>query len=215
MCIRDSGMVVAFMVICSLVEISLSFFEAVMFGMVLLMVGCFMIWRAVATGEIQPPALYRGVMMVFGGLVAVSGVCCFMLQENWHVGMTPTAKVPIYFMLGTTICFSVIFGFGEIVNVCAAGCMQDHSGSPILNSPKQILLLVFLASIMGAAVGLVFGSLDAEDDIYLRGNFQRATHFSLPIGGIAGFLMGILNESLRHQPTSSPEDKRTDPYESI
>lgn len=42
------GVVVAFMVICSLAEISLSFFEAIMFGIVLLFVGCFMIWSVPA-----------------------------------------------------------------------------------------------------------------------------------------------------------------------
>eukprot|EP00656_Telonema_subtile_P056195 TRINITY_DN8930_c0_g1_i2.p1 TRINITY_DN8930_c0_g1~~TRINITY_DN8930_c0_g1_i2.p1 ORF type:complete len:245 (+),score=52.90 TRINITY_DN8930_c0_g1_i2:213-947(+) len=210
------GMLVAFMVICSLVEISLSFFEAVMFGFVLLFVGVFMVWRAMATGEVQPPPLFRAVMGGFGGLVAVSGLCCFMLQEGWHHGMSTHAKIPIYFMLGTTLSFSVIFGFGEIVNICAGGCM-DETAAPVLNSPKQILVLVILASIMGAVEGIIFGTLDAEDDIYLRGNFQRTTQYCMPLGGSVGFLMGFVNESLRHQPTQADQvDKtRTDPYQSI
>ena len=76
------------------------------------------------------------------------------------------SQVPIYFLLGTTLSFSVIFGFGEIVNICAGSCMQDEvilqpllhiadhllhvQSAPVLNSPKQILLLVVLASVMGA-----------------------------------------------------------------
>merc|ERR1712196_26795 len=85
------GIVVAFMVICSLVEISLSFFEAVMFGCVLIFVGAFMIWRSLDSGDVQPPVFFRAIMYItsfglcvdrhcrggFGGLVALSGGCCF------------------------------------------------------------------------------------------------------------------------------------------
>merc|ERR1712199_114708 len=130
------GIVVAFMVICSLVEISLSFFEAVMFGCVLIFVGAFMIWRSLDSGDVQPPVFFRAIMGGFGGLVALSGGCCFMLQEGWHHGMSPHSKIPIYFMLGTTLSFSVIFGFGEIINICVASCLEDQA-SPVLNSPKQ------------------------------------------------------------------------------
>merc|ERR1711934_276207 len=211
------GMLVSFMVICSLVEISLSFFEAVMFGCVLLFVGLFMIWRAMDSGDVQPPVFFRAIMGGFGGLVALSGGCCFMLQEGWHHGMSAHSKIPIYFMLGTTLSFSVIFGFGEIVNICVGSCMEEQA-SPVLNSPKQILLLVFLASVMGAVEGIIFGTLDAEDDIYLRGNFEKTIHYCMPLGGSVGLAMGILNESLRHQPSAvdTVADKlRTDPYQSI
>jgi len=209
-------MIVAFMVICSLVEVSISFFEAVLFGFVLLFVGAFMIWRAVATGEAQPPVFFRIIMGGFGAIVGVSGLCCFMLQEGWRDGMSPHAKVPIYFLLGTTLSFSVIFGFGEIVNICAGSCMQDES-APVLNSPKQILLLVVLASVMGAVEGIIFGTLDAEDDVYLRDNFQKTNGDCIPIGASVGFFMGLINESLRHQPSSDgdPQKNRTDPYQSI
>merc|ERR1712195_209252 len=183
------GMVVAFMVICSLVEVSISFFEAVLFGFVLLFVGAFMIWRAVATGEAQPPVFFRIIMGGFGAIVGVSGLCCFMLQEGWRDGMSPHAKVPIYFLLGTTLSFSVIFGFGEIVNICAGSCMQDVEG-------------------------IIFGTLDAEDDVYLRDNFQKTNGDCIPIGASVGFFMGLINESLRHQPSSDgdPQKNRTDPY---
>lgn len=76
-------------------------------------------------------------------LVIVSGMCCFALQENWHKSLSMHEKVmpyraaietavsklaahtdncmrevPIYFLLGTTLSFSIIFGMGDIVNIC-------------------------------------------------------------------------------------------------
>lgn len=177
------GVVVAFMVICSLAEISLSFFEAIMFGIVLLFVGCFMIWRAASMEEDQPRTVFRLIMGGFGLAVCVAGLCCIGLQEGWGKSMSPSQKVPIYFLLGTTLSFSVIFGFGEIVNMgmahftvttCPAllyvprfgvtcwRALQGEDAAPIFNSTRQIALLVTLASIMGAIEGIIFGSLDAE-----------------------------------------------------
>jgi len=210
------GMLVSFMVLCSLVEISLSFFEAVMFGVVLLFVGCFMIWRAASMQEDQPRTAFRILMGVFGVAVCVAGMCCFGLQEGWGTSMSPSAKVPIYFLLGTTLSFSVIFGFGEIVNMCVAYCISDEA-KPVFNSSKQIVLLVVLASFMGAVEGLVYGGLDAEDDIYLRNQFQETNKICIPLGGCVGALLGLLNESLRHQPeqNESAGKNRTDPYQTI
>jgi uncharacterized protein YacL len=211
------GMLVSFMVICSLVEISLSFFEAVMFGIVLTFVGGFMIWRATSMHEGQPKPCFRVMMGGFGVAVGVAGVCCFGLQEGWGTSMSTQAKIPIYFLLGTTLSFSVIFGFGEIVNLCVAHCVSEET-RPVFNSSKQIMILVVLTSIMGAIEGLVFGSLDAEDDVYLRKQFPETNKVCIPLGACVGALMGFLNESLRNQPDQSNEavgKDRTDPYQTI
>jgi len=210
------GMLVSFMVICSLIEISLSFFEAVMFGIVLAFVGGFMIWRAAAMAEDQPRTVFRIMMGAFGVAVCIAGMFCFGLQEGWQKSMTPGEKVPIYFLLGTTLSFSVIFGFGEIVNMCVAHFASDEA-RPVFNSSKQILTLVILASIMGAIEGLVFGTLDAEDDTYLRDQFQETNQVCIPIGGVIGAILGLLNESMRYQPeqNDSTGKNRTDPYQTI
>merc|ERR1712072_607784 len=126
-------------------------------------------------------------MGIFGVAVVVAGLCCFGLQEGWGTSMTPSAKVPIYFLLGTTLSFSVIFGFGEIVNMCVANFVSDET-RPVFNSSKQIILLVVLASFMGAVEGLVFGSLDAEDDKQLNDQFQQTNNVCIPIGAVVGAL---------------------------
>eukprot|EP00658_Telonema_sp_P-2_P052524 TRINITY_DN40756_c0_g1_i1.p2 TRINITY_DN40756_c0_g1~~TRINITY_DN40756_c0_g1_i1.p2 ORF type:complete len:141 (-),score=39.09 TRINITY_DN40756_c0_g1_i1:42-422(-) len=62
------GMTVAFVVICALVEISISSLEAGMFGAALLAMGAFMMWRSMASAEIQPPALYRAIVGCVGSV---------------------------------------------------------------------------------------------------------------------------------------------------
>jgi len=83
--------------------------------------------------------------------------------------MSPPQKVPIYFLLGTTLSFAFIFGFGEIVNWVVQACTGEGA-KPIFNSSKQIIMLVVIASTMGAIEGIVFGTLDAEVSInrYLK-----------------------------------------------
>merc|ERR1711998_561635 len=166
--------------------------------------------------EDQPKTAFRILMGLFGLAVCVAGMCCFGLQEGWGTSMSPSEKVPIYFLLGTTLSFSVIFGFGEIVNMAVAYCVSDES-RPVFNSSKQIVLLVVMASIMGAIEGLVFGMLDAEDDTQLRGQFQETNKVCIPMGGVMGAFLGLFNESMRHQPDQNETagKDRTDPYQTI
>ena len=146
--IAGLGMVIAFLVICTLVEISLSYFEvkkqypmletplfssphlffsdspcfffqAVLFGCILVLLGSFILARTLcATDDAPEGGVYRSILGGFAVLVIVSGMCCFALQENWHKSLSVHAKVPIYFLLGTTLSFSIIFGMGDIVNIC-------------------------------------------------------------------------------------------------
>merc|ERR1711990_956596 len=77
------GMVIAFLVICTLVEISLSYFEAVLFGFILVLLGGFILARTMCGPE-QPERMYRIILGGVSVLVIISGLCCFALQEDWH-----------------------------------------------------------------------------------------------------------------------------------
>lgn len=194
------GMVIAFLVICTLVEISLSYFEAMLFGCILIMLGGFILARTVCAAEEAPERFYRIVLGSFAVLVILSGMCCFALQENWHKSLSVHEKVPIYFLLGTTLSFSIIFGMGDIVNICGTRCTGEED-MPIFHSNAQIYLVVLAAVGMGAAEGLVFGMLDAEDDVYLHDQFLRTRHYCVPLGGSIGALVGILNQMFRYAET--------------
>merc|ERR1712195_369677 len=172
------GMIISFLVICTLVEISLSYFEAVLFGFILVLLGGF-------------------ILGSFAVLVILSGLFCFALQEDWHKKMTIHQKVPIYFLLGTTFSFSIIFGMGDIVNICGTRCVGEDE-VPVFHTNAQIYLVVIAAVVMGAAEGLIFGLLDAEDDVYLHDQFEKTRHLCIPLGGITGCIVGVLNQMFRH-----------------
>ena len=53
-------------------------------------------------------------------------ICEGLSRKVLRVVLPSVAQVPIYFLLGTTLSFSVIFGFGEIVNMCVAYCISDE-----------------------------------------------------------------------------------------
>ena len=42
---------------------------------------------------------------------------------------------------------------------------------------------------MRAVEGIIFGTLDAEDDVYLRDNFQKTNGDCIPIGASVGFFV--------------------------
>merc|ERR1719253_135790 len=190
------GMIISFLVICTLVEISLSYFEAVLFGFILVLLGGFILARTLCAPE-QPERLYRIILGSFAVLVIISGLFCFALQENWHTKMSVHEKVPIYFLLGTSFSFSIIFGMGDIVNICGTKCVGEDE-VPVFHINAQIYLVVIAAVIMGAAEGLIFGLLDAEDDVYLHDQFEKTRHLCIPLGGITGCIVGILNQMFRH-----------------
>ena len=157
--------------------------------------------RSLDSGDVQPPVFFRAIMYItsfglcvdrhcrggFGGLVALSGGCCFMLQEGWHHGMSPHSKVPAltvviahsHLRFPSTSCLaqrSVSLSSLALVRsstfvlqvawrtrypryLARVLFRYDSStlqASPVLNSPKQILLLVLLASVMGAGLSLHF-----------------------------------------------------------
>jgi len=190
------GMIISFLVICTLVEISLSYFEAVLFGFILVLLGGFILARTMCAPE-QPEKLYRIILGSFAVLVILSGLFCFALQEDWHKKMTIHQKVPIYFLLGTTFSFSIIFGMGDIVNICGTRCVGEDE-VPVFHTNAQIYLVVIAAVVMGAAEGLIFGLLDAEDDVYLHDQFEKTRHLCIPLGGITGCIVGVLNQMFRH-----------------
>merc|ERR1711934_1044881 len=142
------GMLIAFLVICTLVEISLSYFEAVLFGVILVLLGGFILARTMCASD-QPSSGYRVILGGFAVLVMLSGFSCFALQDNWHRQLTVHQKVPIYFLLGTTLSFSIIFGMGDIVNICGTNCTGEE-GVPIFHTNAQIYLVVIAAVMMGA-----------------------------------------------------------------
>ena len=206
------GLVVAFIVISTLVEISNSYVEALLFGVVLILLGCFIIWRTTLADELQPSTTYKAVICSFAALILVSGGFCFFLQGGWHRSLSPAEKTPIFFLLGTALSFSIIFGLGDIVNICYAKCIDDTI--PIFHSTKQVFIVVGSAVLMGAVEGFVFGFTDAEDDKSLRRPYEDIKYVAVPLGCGIGAVVGFVNQLIRssqlqesyHQVGETPHD---------
>ena len=88
--------------------------------------------------------------MTFASLVIVSGILCFVLDENW-VHLSSGAKVPLYTLLGISVCFALVFSSIDVLNWCIGSC-QSASAKGHRNS-RQVYLILGVSVVMGAAFG--------------------------------------------------------------
>ena len=177
----------------ALIEISLTPVFATMFGVVLVLLGGLMIWRKLF--EEHDDALTRALVLGFSCLVLASGVSCFLLEKDWFAKIQPGTKVPLYMMLGISLCFAVAFSVVDLINVYA----DKVAGAklPPVSSPQQIFIVLGGAIAMGASFGLMFGAMDVEDDGRWHEKLRTEERASLPIGFSLGALVGGANALLR------------------
>jgi len=133
-------------------------------------------------------------VLSFSALVLLAGVSCFLLEKDWFKTIPPRAKVPMYMMLGVSLCFAVSFSLVDLLNLYSDRCSPyASSGTPLVSSPPQIFLVLAGAVSMGAAFGLMFGAMDVEDDDASHRKLRTEERASLPIGFVLGGLVGGLN----------------------
>ncbi|KAL3912003.1 MAG: hypothetical protein SGPRY_008486, partial [Prymnesium sp.] len=155
------GALISVVVNHALIEISLSPFFSVLFGLVLLLLGSLMTWRKLS--EPSEPSLSRLLVLGFSTLVFLSGCACFLLEKHWFKRITPKVKVPMYMMLGISLCFAISFTTVDLLNLLSDRC--GASSIPLITSSGQILIVLLGAVTMGAAFGLLFGFMEVEDDV--------------------------------------------------
>ena len=179
------------------------------FGLLFLFIGGALLWRVNtilrATTSRSATQLY-----VFGGLVVVSGISCFLLDEQLF-RVSSVLKIPLYTMLGTSVTFAFAFSIVDLMNVSyvafggAPCCSSRRSGDErpgvgLIETAGQINLLLFVSAFLGCIFGFAFGLLDVEDK---RGAELRHTlwadelYFCYPVGALAGGLTGWVNNKLR------------------
>lgn len=180
----------------ALIEISITPFFAAVFGAVLLLLGCLMVWRKVTEGSGAGSPLTRVLMLSFSALVLMSGAACFALEKDWCSRLTPRAKVPLYVMLAISLSFAVSFSLIDLLNLYTECGRSAARSSPLVSSPSQITLVLLGAVCMGSIFGYLFGIMDVEDDDAAHAKLRNEERASLPIGfGIGGFV-GFLNPLL-------------------
>ena len=115
------GLVLSFLVNCTLVEISLNAFFRFYFGCLFVLVGGGILVRVCA--QRQEP-LRRLLLVTFALMVLSSGVLCFFFQDRWIFELGTAAKIPLYGVLGVSACFAVTFSIVD--GECA--CVTSRTG---------------------------------------------------------------------------------------
>ena len=210
------GLAISLIVNSTLVEISVSPFFALYFGLLFMSVGGIIIYRlngaAWLTGSSsaaldadqtlllapEDEQLRKKQLTFFASLILVSGFLCFLLEKNWFVGLSWSAKVPLYTVLGVSVAFALVFSVVDLVNY-VMGFLRASVARPVVESSHQVYLIMTIALIMGATFGFIFGVMDIEDEIQyqVRLALLKEERTCLPIGGLLGAIAGFGNEYLR------------------
>lgn len=122
------------MVNCALIEISLSPFFALAFGILFLISGAAVGFQA--AHEPDGGQANRTILTCFALLTTSSGVVAFLLERDWSHGLTPRGKVPLYGLLGVSLAFSINFSAFELVGKLQQ-CVCD-STTPLVRNEWQV-----------------------------------------------------------------------------
>lgn len=195
------GIMISLIVNCTLVEISISAFFSMYFGILFIVVGAIILWRIFSQDDgpgASDQKQKRGPLAIFAVLIIVSGLICFALERHWYVGMTPLMKVPLYAILGTSVAFALTFSVVDLVNY-VLGFLQVSIAKPFVESASQVYLVLTVALVMGGLFGLIFGIMDVEDEVsyQIRLALLREERYCYPVGAILGGVVGFANEYLR------------------
>jgi len=195
------GIIVSLVVNCTLVEISISAFFSLYFGLLFITVGSIILWRVKVHSQSEEKALHA-----FGMLIVFSGFLCFFLEKHWYFNLSPILKCPLYTILGVSVAFALTFSVVDLINY-VLGFLQSEVAKPLVESPRQIQLVLIIALIMGATFGFIFGLMDIEDAVQyqIRLKLLKQEHYCFPIGGLLGCIAGVGNEYLRELDAASSQ----------
>lgn len=194
------GMVISLIVNCTLVEISLSAFFSMYFGILFIAVGVIILWRILGQESTDGTQTKRLQLTCFAILIILSGLVCFVLERNWFVGLTALSKVPLYTILGVSVAFALTFSVVDLINY-VLGFLQVSIAKPLVESTSQVYSVLMLALVMGGIFGFVFGMMDVEDEVSYQMDLslKREESYCYPIGAVLGCAGGVMNEYFRKQ----------------
>ena len=196
------GIMISLIVNSTLIEISVSPFFSLYFGILFLSVGGIILWRIHAVTQFQPlttDELQRKKQLTsFGSLIILSGLLCFILERHWFVGLPYLLKVPLYAILGIAVSFALTFALVDVLNYLG-GFLQISYARPLVESPNQVFLVLSVSLAMGAFFGLIFGLMDVEDApaYTIQLALMKEENYCYPIGALLGGLAGFGNEIIR------------------
>ena len=129
------GIIVSWVVNCTLAEISFNTFFSVYFGILFTAIGGVIIWRIRAKAHPIASSM-RTVLVGFAILVIVSGSLCIFLDTHWF-HFRPAYKIPLYSLLGMSVCFAFTFSFMDLLNWLVGAC-QNNESIALVESKEQV-----------------------------------------------------------------------------
>mmetsp|Transcript_56310 Transcript_56310/g.163321 ORF Transcript_56310/g.163321 Transcript_56310/m.163321 type:complete len:233 (+) Transcript_56310:117-815(+) len=196
------GIIISLIVNCTLVEISISSFFSLYFGVLFIVVGGIILWRIFSqeAGDGMGSTAKREPLTAFALLIIASGVICFSLEQHWYRGLSAVLKVPLYVTLGTSVAFALTFSVVDLVNY-SLGFLQVSVAKPFIESSSQVYMVLVASLVMGAIFGLIFGVMDVEDEVsyQIRLALLREEHYCYPVGALLGGAIGFANEYIREE----------------
>lgn len=204
------GVLISLVVNCTLIEISLSAFFAVYFGILFIVVGTIILWRVKVHYSLHKDTTDR-VLNIFAYLIIAAGFMCFLLEKDWYFKLSPILKVPMYTLLGIAVSFALTFSVVDVINYLL-GFMQQSVAKPFVESTRQIQLMLGIAMVMGAIFGFIFGIINLDNNLQyeIRLKLRQQEHNCFPLGGLLGFIAGVGNEYLRDLHTNIPYSTQFD-----
>jgi len=195
------GVVIAEVVANSLIEISITYIFSIVFGIAFILLGIALCWRIWKSVYEQSKRIF---MFVFALLVFLSGVFSFLLEKNTSqkIDLSVAGRIPMYATLGVSLSFALTFSLTEFINLglCDKCCNTDFENHPLIGSKQQIFMLFSGSVIMGALFGILFGTIDVENDDSNHKKFKENLIWSIPIGAVIGGALGFANQWLRSSP---------------
>merc|ERR1719188_757874 len=184
----------------ALVEISISPMFSVYFGGLFILVGCLILWRVMSHESSQELPMSTRHLALFAGMIIVSGFLCFVLDKRFFMGLKLWMKVPLYTVLGSSVCFAMTFAIVDVLNY-AIGFFQTAVAKPIVESVHQVGLVLVVSVMMGFVFGFTFGVLDvADEEVYhLRVALLRDEKITQPVGIALGAFAGAGLEYCRQR----------------
>ncbi len=148
------------------------------------------------------------LLLIFSVVLVVAGVLCFLVEREWTVSLSPSSKIPLYAILGSSLCFTIIFVAIEIgylaqrIVYTIRGAESSAVKSEALShSVTEMRLLSFAAFMSGIFFGLTFGTMDVQDAsrTHIGLALQRENLYCYPVSTITGAITGLVTEYVKRQ----------------
>ncbi|KAK6590458.1 hypothetical protein RS030_152319 [Cryptosporidium xiaoi] len=194
------GVIVSVTVNATLVEISLSPFFSTYFGLLFVVIGGLIYWKVyvtVAHNE-ESGINKRKFLLIFSCLITLSGLICFLLENDWFIGTSPIVRVPVYTLLGLSVSFALAFSLVDVVNYLS-GLIYSNDYPLLINSKAQIVFVVCSSLLIGVIFGFLFGLVeDSHEQIhYINISMMKQKYYCYVIGIFVGAFCGFGNEVIR------------------